>query len=68
VGVVGRDVQRGWWLEDGWSDEVGDLNCDCGELGFAVPGLRKNVVWSFSGSMWRGHQHRAGSLHVCEVL
>ena len=41
-------------LEDGWREGgvtnvtgVGVLNCDCGELGFAVSGLRGNVVCAF---------------------
>ena len=47
AGVVGRDMRRGWWLEDGGREGGGDernvtevvvLNCDCGEL---------DVVWSF---------------------
>ena len=41
AGVVGRDVRRGGWLEDGWRErgnatEVVVLNCDCEELGFHV--------------------------------
>jgi len=54
AGVVGRDVRRGWWLENGGREGgvtnvtgVGVLNCDCGELGFAVSGLRGNVVCAF---------------------
>jgi hypothetical protein len=34
--------------------EVGVLNCDCEELGFAVSGIRGDVVCAFGSSIWRG--------------
>jgi len=50
AGVVGRDVRRGGWLEDGWRErgnatEVVVLNCDCEELDVVSAFQLCNRVW-----------------------